>query len=504
MSSTASPLRIIVMLLCMALAVVIGLNIGDRVFIGFTLYAAAALLIVAISDLEIQSLVIYLLVADVLVHLIKRFVCIITPSQLTYYGVLMFPLLIYAILFGVIAVKLISKKLTASGVFLLLYVIVAAIETVIPSTSKPIPPIRRYATLLQSLTPVILYYAGYLLPLRSALDRTTRIMLPIAFLAIFYGSIQFFSGPTKIDTVWAQTTYEYSLQGSKVFSFMQGRMGFFYGFSFFPDPLTWGLFLCTCWVLARIQRFRNRIGAFAFSSWTAGFTLGLLASLTRSPWLCFLATVGMYLIMRQGMLRKSWKVMLLLAILFPLCVQGSSYLIDRFQDSVSAIGTDLLRRYAEVGTLGDRTFTLDTLRTLIKRYWLLGKGYAYSEFYALDFSARLETARIHNFVLAIITFTGLPGLLLFLLFLGNWFREAFHAVRKEQDQQMRTTLLWLIALFFGHVCTGFFSGPNFMRPLFFFLAGLVAAKASEPPEPAAATPGETDAQRLGQPAAVHQ
>jgi hypothetical protein len=503
MSSTASPIRIVIMTLCMALAVVIGLHIGDRVFIGFTLYAAAALLIIALSDLKIPSLVMYLLVADVLVHLIKRFVCLVTSSQLTYYGVLMFPLLIYAILLAVIVVKMLQKKLSPSGVCLTLYVLLAAIETMIPSTTKPIPPIRRYATLLQSLTPVILYYAGYLLPLKSALDRTTRVMLPVAFLAVFYGTVQFFSGPTRIDTVWAQTTYEYSLQGSKVFAFMQGRMGFFYGYSFFPDPLTWGLFLCTCWVLVRIQRQRDRIGAFAYSCWTASFVFGLLASLTRSPWLCFLVSVAAYAAMRQGVMRRAWKVMLLLALLFPLCVQGSNYLIDRFQGSISSISTDLLRRYAEVGTLSDRTVTIDSLVTILKRYWLFGKGYAYSELYSFEFSRQLEVAKIHNFVIAIITFTGVPGFLLFALFLANWFREAFRAVRNAADSETRSMLLWLIALCFGHVCTGFFSGPNFMRPLFFLFAGLVSAKALEPSEATEPTE-EPNVARTGPPAAVHE
>lgn len=489
MSVQHNVTQILVMAVSVVLAVFIGANIGDPVITGINLYAVVLLLLASLTHLRLENLVPFLLVADVLVHLAKRLVCFVTGSPWIYYATLFFTVPVYAVIVIVFVGQLRNQPLPASGKFLTLFLLLAAGLTLLAPSELYLPPLSRVSMLLQNLLPAMLYYAGCALSL-NILGRLTKVLFRVSLLALAYGFVQFFTGPTPLDVVWATQTYRYSIQGSKVFAFLQGPADqFFYGYSFFPDPLTWGLFLNTCLVLILIQFHKRRTSLLKRATLTGLFLFGLLTSLTRSPWLCLLSTVAMYQMLRLQVISRAWQILAILMCLFPLCILGSDYLIVRFSWAIPEIQADMLRRFATVGTLGDRVYTWDVLQQIFSRHFLMGNGYGYSEFLMRFPTQGLESARVHNFVLALVMYTGLPGLLLFLAFYVQWCREAFRAIRQTTEPVQKATLRWLTALSFGYVSTGFFSGPNFMTALFFLLAGMVAT-ASRTPEPSPAPAAE--------------
>ena len=454
-----------------ALAFFVGTHLFSTVYLGLIVYGIFLLLLIGLTRLDLGRLAVAFVAVNILAQLGKRAICLVTGSVLPYYGMLFVPGLVLAVVLVVTCSTLRGKRLPASARALKVFIGLALAMTLVSKAYYSVPWFQRFSAVFQAILPMTLFFAGIPLGM-DCVKELVRIMLWLAILSVAYALVQFFMGPTPLDVAWATSTYTHSLQGWKVLGYLEGKVPVFTGYSFFSDPLSWGLFLNAGLVVTLMAKeigfVKKRLVVFLQVLVLAG----LFVTLSRSPWLCLFSIWIVFWLLRRGSIRRPMPVFLVILALFPLVIILSAELIRRYAAAVGQIGNLLLRRYATIGTLGDRVYSLSTIRLLLVRNWLWGNGYAYSALYAGDASRAMEAARVHNFMTGLVCYTGLPGLIAFLIFYCNWLREMLAALRHAQDQRTCRLLMWGIALSMGFLMTGYFSGPNFMNAEFFLLSGM--------------------------------
>jgi O-antigen ligase len=434
---------------------------------------------VAFSRFQLFGLAVAFLISDHLVHFLKRAIFLLGPQpQSVYFGIQLLPSLIFMML-CVAAVRQRRRVALPGSAKLLCTFLVIAVATTLYSISH-LPLWVVLAAIHQQLLPFLMFFVGLSLTL-GQFARIGRVIAVLAAISVLYALLQLASGPTIIDRVWASETYSYSIHGRKVFTYLTGTSPEFRAFSYYADPLTWGLFLVVAFLGATVAREMKEMSRSSCLIVGILGLVGLFFSLTRTSWAGLLVAVGAYFVLRNHFVRRPWLVFCAVAATFAMAVIGGSFLYrELFLARRLPIAENrIAARYLTVGTLEARISAWETLKDTAVRAPFVGRGYG-----VLHYASRsTEAAQLyrppfsHNFLVELVFNVGLPGALLFLAFFLQWLREGFYALRNTHDQTRQRVLLWMIAFTVGFVITGYLNGPAFMTYEFFLVMGVLSGYA---------------------------
>lgn len=425
--------------------------------------ALAALLapvLIGISRLRLPGLVMSFLVAENLVHLLKRIIFLLGPQpQSIYLGIQLLPTLILAITLVSAGRRRLGAARPVSATFLFAFLLLTLLTTATSLTY--VPYLKVITAAHRQLLPFVMFFVGISLTL-DEFSRVGRILAVLAMISVLYGVVQLVMGPTVIDRAWADETYFYSIQASKVFDYMQGTGTQFRAYSYYADPLTWGFFLVACFVGAAVARTHSRVRR---GLWVMTVTLipaGLFVSLTRTCWVSFIGTLAAYKLLGCRVTRRPWMVFATVVCAFPATIVFAHFLYTEvfLARRLPIVANPVVARYITVGTLEARISAWESLKQAISErpqgYGVM--PYIRSRSEAPDWDRPLFS---HNFVVELVFNSGVTGALLFLLFYFQWLREAFRALKLTCEEPTRRALKWMISFSVGALISGYFNGLNF-------------------------------------------
>jgi hypothetical protein len=433
-------------------------------------------LLIALSRFHLTGLVIVFLICGNLVHFLKRAIFLFGPQpQTVYVGVQLLPTLVFAILFVAACRRRLHQGVPGSAKLLSLFLAVCLAVTW-PSTSY-VPWLGALTAVHQQLLPFLMFYVG----LRLTLDefaKAGRTLGALAVLSAIYGILQLITGPTVIDRVWAAESYSYSIHGSKVFDYVEGASPEFRAYSYYADPLTWGLFLVAGFIGTIVARSQSKLSN---ARWIAVVVLvlaGLFATMTRTCWASFLGTIGAYFLIRRRWFRNPWLAFGVVLFAFAAAIVGGTFLYREvfLARKLPIVQNPILARYITVGTIEARISAWEVLKEAVSQ-----KPFGYGVMpYVRKRSEAPEWNRplfSHNFLVELVLNAGVPGALLFFGFYLQWLREGFFALRKSQDRGGQRAILWIVAFSVGSMISGYFNGLNFMTYEFFLILGVLSGHA---------------------------
>ena len=415
-----------------------------------------------------------------LAQLLKRVIFLIGPQPLeVYYGIQFIPTLVLLVMLSLALYRLRRRRLPWSGRLLVAFLALALVSTLL--SARFLSWWAVLSAIHQQLLPMSMFFVGVLI-LPGKFASIGRTMAILAGVSAVYGVIQLIGGPTAIDEAGGAATSSYSIHGSKVFAYIEGASYEFRAYSFYADPLTWGLTLCAGFVGAGVARQLGRLSRFWWWLVTALVLAGLFCALTRTVWVCLLATVASFALLRYRMFRRPWLVFCLTLSFFAVAVAAGGFLYRELFLARRLPLTDniIVSRYMDAGTIEARISAWDTLQEVSRTSPLLGQGYGM----LLGAVRSLETlpsetlpALSHNFLVEMVFNTGIPGACLFLLFFLQWLREGFSTLRRLGDRRLQGAARWMIAFTVGSFLTGYLNGSCFMTHEFFLLMGVLAGAA---------------------------
>jgi O-antigen ligase len=424
---------------------------------------------------RLPGVIISFLVSLSLVQLLKRIIFLSGPQPAgIYYGVQFVPALLLAIIGLLVLPKLLRRTIPWSGRLLAAFLLLSLALTML--SARLLPWWAVLTAIHQQLLPLLLFFVGLAVP-PAYIARLGRTMAILAGLSAVYGVLQFVGGPTAIDRAWSEAAYSYSIHAGKVFAYLSGASPDFRAYSFYADPMTWGLFLCAGFTGACLSRQMGSMSRFTWWVITLLVLAGLFCTLTRTVWAGFLATVGTYLALRYRPLRRPWLIFLFTLGSFALAVTAGStlyreiFLGRRMPNTSNPIAS----RYFNVGTIEARISAWEKLREAVRQSSAVGQGNAVllsAVRAGENREAGLESS--HNYIVELVFNTGIPGACLFLLFFLQWLREAFQSLPRIQNRGLHGASRWVIAFTAGSFITGYLNGSSFMTYEFFMLMGIVA------------------------------
>ncbi len=466
----------------LAVAAGLGFAASEPQWQALALAVALLPLIAGLSRLKIVGLVAAFVVSQNLTHFVKRAVFLLGPQpQAVYFGIQLFPLAILVLLCATAFRGLRRTGLSWSGRLLLAYITLAVATTVFMAEELSWSVVL--AAIHQQLLPFCLFFVGLSLRL-DQFAKIGRCLALLAAISVAYGLLQLVSGPTPVDRAWAAETYRYSIQGAKVFAYLEGVSQEFRAFSYYADPLTWGLFLVAALLGASVSRATGRMGRLALWSVVLSVLVGLFLSLTRTSWVGLLATLGTCWLLKGRFLHRSWLVFGMVVAAFGLVVVGGEYLYRELflGRRLPALENTIAARYITVGTIEARISAFEALGGAAKTAPLVGRGYGLLHLASRSpATGALGIPSSHNFLVELVLAVGVPGCLLFLWFYFQLLREGFAALRNVLDGGEARALRWMIAFSIGSVITGYLNGPTFMTYEFFLVAGVLAGQARRAP-----------------------
>jgi len=436
--------------------------------------------LVAYSRFQLEGLIIAFLVCQGSVQLLKRVVFVLGPQpQAVYLGIQLLPVCLLLILVVVAFRGFCLVHLPWSGRLLAAFVAVAAVSIALSARSLPWWVVL--SGIHQGVLPFTMFFVGMLVtPRRFA--RIGRTMGVLAGLSAVYGLIQLGGGPTFVDRAWANETFSYSIQGGKVFAYLQGASPDFRGYSYYADPVTWGFSLLAGLVGTTLAREQGKTSRWSWLTLVALVLAGMFCTQTRTVWAGLLVTAGVFVLFRYRAFRRPWLVFCLSMGSFAAVVVAGDFLYRELflAQRLPVFGNRLAARYLTVGTIEARISAWSALQNAISTAPVVGQGYGAMLYAGRDAeSVRLGWKTIsHNFLVDLVHNAGVPGALLFVWFYLQWLREGFAVFRGTSDTRLRRVLLWTIAFSVGSVVTGYLNGANFMTYEFFLFMGMLAGCAT--------------------------
>ena len=313
----------------MALSVGVTIGIPGMELIGLIGVLLFALLTMARFDLF--GLTVAYIVADGMVSFLKRAIFLLGDQpRWIYYAVQAMPLIIYAFLLIEMMRRIRFRGIPWSGrVFGAFFLLATGLT--LWSLPDSLSLTSSFASVNNYLLPLPLYFVGLVMPM-GRYPKLATIIAVIASISVIYGLIQFIGGPTYLDRVWAIHTSDYSLHGEKVFRYIEGiqRAGEWRAFSFYADPLIWGMFLFVGFICGMQARAMGAVGSPVWRVIQILILVGLLISMTRTPLLGLMAAIGMYVLLRYPLFRNAWVVTGLTVGCFIVLIWGGNWFFDNF------------------------------------------------------------------------------------------------------------------------------------------------------------------------------
>ncbi len=460
-------------------AVAVGLALSSAPLQVAALEVVLVACLFGFARLEFEPLLVGWLWLVCTIHFMKRAIFLLGPqTQATYYSVLILATVAFIPLVLLSLVRLRQRGVPPSARILGFFIAWSLFQTLLPGSGATV--ITRLAAVHERILPMAAFAIGLCMaPGSRPFGRAARTILTTALLSVVYGLFLAANGPTIIERAWAYETAPFSLQGRNVLSWIEGQSGdwMFRSFSFYADPLTWGLFLLTavaCLLLTMPTGPRKGIRFWA----SMGLLLaGLTVSLTRTPWAGLLIMLATWALLGKRGAARPVPMMLLLAAGFLVVVTVGGFVYSTLMPRIiftAPFSNPLADRLLTVGTLEARVGAWEGLTRAVVDYPVLGEGFAYGEYFLRAFSNETgEDTSGHNFLLETTLCTGAAGMLIFLAFLYRLFVEG---TRAPAGSALSSSRRWLLAFTVGCIMTGYLNGGTFMNVYFFLLAGsLVAA-----------------------------
>lgn len=478
MNASLSTLKKIGILpVTLVLVLLVGTVMFAESFQALLLAAVFLLFLIAASRLRFSNLVLVFLIASGFISLLKRAIFLLGPqSQSVYYGVQIVPTAILVLVLVEVFHRVSWGRLPTSAKILLAYIGIALLGTLVVPSGLPL--MVRLMGVQQQLLPFSLFFVGITLSLKQ-FARIGKAIMILATLSVIYGLLQFFGGPTPIDHAWATETHNYSIHAGKVFEYIRGSSSEFRIYSYYGDPTDWGFALLAGLIGGLVAR---KIRLISTSCWwliVIFLLIGLSLTQTRNPWLALLAGLFGCVCLEWSLFRRPWFILGLLLVAFAVVIMGGTLVYNRIflARILPSSGNPILSRYLTLGTLYARIKEWEFFKQAISIRWPIGKGYGFSKYYAnrlMDVEFDASVQHRHSFPTILVTYTGLPGLFLFLAFYLQWLKEGFHALNILQRKNLRGIVKVLIAFSLGFVLSGYFNGICFMTYEFFLLLGIGA------------------------------
>lgn len=432
--------------------------------------------LVAYSHFQLDGLVVVFLICQSLVHLLKRVIFVFGPQpQAVYFGVQLLPTAVLFALCAVVLQRLRGRKLPLSARLLAAFLALAVVTTLASLTSEPWMDVL--SAIHQQLLPFLMFYAGLLLT-PDKFARVGRTLGILAGLSVIYGGIQLAGGPTALDRAWANQTYSYSIQGGKVFRYVEGLSSDFRSYSYYADPLTWGLFLLSGLAGAAVARELGRMSRVLYAGIVVLVLAGLFLSMTRTVWVGLLVMLGAFALLRYRTFRRPWLVFCLVMGSFSAVVLAGDFLYQELfvARRLPVFQSAILSRYLTVGTIEARIGAWTALKDVISTSPVGGQGYGMRQYANLSQESPQTDRRFfsHNFLVDLVINVGVPGALLFLWFYWQWLREGLGTLRRASNRGQRRLARWILAFSVGQMITGYLNGTTFMNSEFFLIMGVLS------------------------------
>lgn len=411
-----------------------------------------------------------------LVHLFKRAIFLFgSGSQFLYYGIQILPACLLVLLILWRRAQSPARVTPPGGPWILAWAAWAVFNTLFLSAGAP--GFARIAALHDRTVPILLFFLAASLPHTSLTSiRILRALVISASVTVSYALVQFVNGPTLLDRRWAEATADFSIQGQKTFLFIEGVLQDWRAYSYFADPLTWGLFLFAAIVALWLLRFHRAVSHRTTICFTLFLVVGLIVCLTRTPWVALLALLAVFFLLARRIMQRPAALILLLVVAFVALLGVGTLLYESAFRAFQITDSQFLQRYLAIGSVEARLGAWESLKNALSQSWLFGIGYGYEQYY-MERVTGVDPGDVggHNFLVELIVHTGLPGLLLFLTFLWTIFREGAAWLRSSPPQQDAAPRLLLAALL-AFVITGYLNGGSFINYYFYLFAGLLVGE----------------------------
>jgi O-antigen ligase len=436
--------------------------------------AALGLVLVSTTRFDPTNLIIAFVVSQPAVGFLKRAIFLMGPQPSRIYHVIQgICTLLFLLALVTSARRLSWARLPISGRILLAYLAVSWLTTLlVPGASA----YERTIALLTRALPPAAFFVGLAIGMGGLL-RVARVVLVIVLASVAYGAFHFVYGPSPVEQAWATHMRDASLQAGKLYAHIAGHRVLgevpeFRVFSFYSNPLDWGLFLLSSMVLLALSRIHRHLSEPAAWLGIAAAGAGLVLTLSRSPIAGLSVMIGVLLLLRVRALQRPWVLMGLIAAAFACVIAGSNFLIATFGDATLPDQV-VARRFLTVGTLEDRVHAWKLLLLAAQESWLIGRGYGQA--WILTHKGMDDLMGSHNFVVDLVLYVGLPGLFLLVLFYVRWLRESLTALRSTRSRVTSQTICLFTAFSIGFLSIGFFSGDRILTCEFFLMMGALSS-----------------------------
>ncbi len=298
-------------------------------------------------------------------------------------------------------------------------------------------------------------------------------------LSAIYGLWQFVLGPTPIEINWASGVSGISIGAEHLAVFLRGEQ---FGAPVWrviglqADAFTFGFFLLVSYVSVMLLRSESKINSTQFALAIVIIAAGIVISLVRTIWLSFIVFLLWSRIARTTSRAVHPLVATMVIISAFVAVEFASDQIYELREFSVTVDNPILARSMIFGTVEARQNALDIFISLLPAHWLSGLGYGISPWLTGKFGTEIALPpnfAAHNAVVEILWYTGLPGVLLFLItfykaLAVNW-QFYTHGLGTDRGVRMILPAL-LIAMF----VSGLGNGGVFLGYYFFFFTGILS------------------------------
>mgnify|MGYP000623614553 CR=1 FL=1 len=334
--------------------------------------------------------------------------------------------------------------------------------------------VSRLAASLLLIMPWTMVFVAASYP--DALVPVWRVIIASGLLSALYAFWQFVSGPTPVELNWALATSGFSIGATHLAWVVEGVPGFWFWrvVGFQADSFTFGMFMVTALAGLFLLRAARALGRTSFVLGSLTFSLAVLVSLVRTVWVSWAAfLLSCWLFYRVRYIRNPWLTTFVVVAMF----LGAGPLADYVYSSAPrlALNNPVLQRAFTVGTLEARRHALEALLSNLPGLWLFGYGYAASDWITSKFGREVALPpnfAAHNGFVELLWYTGLPGLVVFLIFIYILFRSvqsAWPVADGPTRRMLGASLAYIVAV----LVSGLGNGGAFWGYYLFFAAGSI-------------------------------
>jgi hypothetical protein len=305
-----------------------------------------------------------------------------------------------------------------------------------------------------------------------------KVFVAVGVASAAYGALQFVLGPTPVELHWAQTTGELSIGASHLTAVLGGGEEFYLWriIGFQADEFTFALFMMNGLTAAWLLHARKELSRAGFLAVSAVFLAAIGLSVVRTAWVATAALIGYVHFSRK--FRFMTKPVVVIGLLVGLFFAGdlAAISLQGLRDLARESLPPVLRRTITFGTLDARAGATMAFASALKNRAVTGYGYGASAWITNKFGGfelLPSNFALHNAVVELLWFVGLPGLIVAAAILMHVTRRGWRAARA--GHLSRDEHLILLGYAFSMYLTGLSVAGVFLSFPFFYFMGILAS-----------------------------